>query len=152
MDILYIIIGKSDYFVNTFRRSIKKYFSAFNRSPVYLSEIKSNANINKASDDSAALSISLNQNSITMIHLMLNDLRRPACEVFCSRLHIQGLILHLDSLVALALAESAEKRQTAFLGVVRSVFFDDLRIEHHRVCRNSSAFIEKGDDALAHTT
>ena len=34
---------------------------------------------------------------------MLNDLRRPAGEVFRTRLHIQGLILHLDGLISLAL-------------------------------------------------
>ena len=33
-----------------------------------------------------------------MIHLMLNNLRRPAGEVFCSCLHFQGLILHLEIL------------------------------------------------------
>ena len=46
-----------------------------------------------------------------MIHLMLNDLRRPAGKVFRTCLHIQGLILHLDGLIALALARAAEKRQ-----------------------------------------
>ena len=86
-----------------------------------------------------------------MIHLVLNDLRRPAGEVFCARLHFQGLILHLDGLVALALTGAAEKRQTAFLGVVCAVLLDDLRIEHNRVRRNSSALVEKGDDALANT-
>ena len=84
-----------------------------------------------------------------MIHLMLNDLRRPAGEVLCSRLHFQGLILHLDSFIALTLTGVAEKRQTAFLGVVRAILLDDLGIEHHRVCRSSSALVEKGNDALA---
>ena len=76
-----------------------------------------------------------------MIHLMLNDLRRPAGEVFRARLHIQGLILHLDGLIALALTGAAEKRQTTFLGVIRAVLLDDLGIEHHRICRSSSTFI-----------
>ena len=83
-----------------------------------------------------------------MIHLMLNDLRSPAGEVFRARLHIQGLILHLNGLIALALTRAAEKRQTAFLGIVCAILLDDLGIEHHRVCRCSSALIEKGDDAL----
>ena len=46
-----------------------------------------------------------------MIHLMLNDLRRPTGEVFRSCLHVQGLILHLDGLISLALARAAAKRQ-----------------------------------------
>ena len=86
-----------------------------------------------------------------MIHFMLNDLRCPAREVFCARLHFQGLILHLDGLIALALARAAEKRQTSFLGVVRAVLLDDFGIEHHRIGRSSSALIEKGDNAFAHT-
>ena len=83
-----------------------------------------------------------------MIHLMLNDLSRPAGEVFRARLHVQGLILHLDGLIALALTGAAEKRQTAFLGVVRAVLLDDFGIKHHGVCRSSSALIEKSDNAL----
>ena len=63
-----------------------------------------------------------------MIHLVLNDLCRPASEVFRARLHIQGLILHLDGLLSFALARGAEKRQTAFLGVVRAILLDDLGI------------------------
>ena len=45
-----------------------------------------------------------------MIHLMPNDLRRPAGEVFCARLHFGGLILHLDGLIALTLTGTSEKR------------------------------------------
>ena len=81
---------------------------------------------------------------------MLNDLCRPAGEVFRARLHLQGLILHLDGLIALALTGGAEKRQTSFLGVVCAVLLDDLGVEHYGVCRSSSALIEKGDNALAH--
>ena len=73
----------------------------------------------------------LNQNSVTMIHLMLNDLRRPAGEVLDARLHFQGLILHLDGLIAFTLTRAAEKRQTTFLGVVRAVLLDDFGVEHH---------------------
>ena len=85
-----------------------------------------------------------------MIHLMLNNLCRPAGEVFRARLHFQGLILHLDGLISLTLAGAAEKRQTAFLCVVRAVLLDDFGIEHHGVRSRSSALVEKGDDALAH--
>ena len=86
-----------------------------------------------------------------MIHLMLNDLRCPAGEVFRTRLHFQGLILYLDGFVAFTRARATEKRQTAFLGVVRAVLLDDFGVKHHRICRSSSALIEKGNDALAHT-
>ena len=86
-----------------------------------------------------------------MIYLMLDYLCRPAGEVFRTRLHIQCLILYLDGLIALALSGAAEKRQTAFLGVVRAVLLDDFGIEHHGVSRSSSALVEKGNDALTHT-
>ena len=82
---------------------------------------------------------------------MLNDLRRPAGEVFCTCLQLQGLILHLYGLIALALTGAAEKRQASFLGVVCAVLLDDLGIEHHDVRGGSSALVEKGDDVLAHT-
>ena len=82
---------------------------------------------------------------------MLNNLRSPAGEVFRARLHVQGLILHLDGLIALTLTGAAEKRQTAFLGIVGAVLLDDLGIEHHSVCRSSSALIKKGDNALSDT-
>ena len=85
-----------------------------------------------------------------MIHLMLNDLRSPAGEVFRARLHFQGLILHLDSLITLTLTRATEERQTALFGIVRAVLFDNLGVEHHRVCRSSSALVKKGDDALTH--
>ena len=81
---------------------------------------------------------------------MLNNLSRPAGKVFSACLHLQGLILHLDGLIALTLSEAAKKRQTAFFRVVRAVFLNDFGIEHHCVCRGSSDLLEKGDDALAH--
>ena len=68
-----------------------------------------------------------------MIHLVLNDLSRPAGEIFRTRLHLGGLILHLDGLIALTLTGATEKRQTAFLGVVRAVLPHDLGIEHHGI-------------------
>ena len=84
-----------------------------------------------------------------MIHFMLNDLSRPASEVFRARLHLQGLILYLDGLIALAPTGAAEKRQTAFLGIIRAVLLDDLGIEHYGICRSSSTFVKKCDDAFA---
>ena len=44
-----------------------------------------------------------------MINLVLDDLRRPTGEVFRARLHVQGLILYLDGLIALAFSRIAEK-------------------------------------------
>ena len=80
---------------------------------------------------------------------MLNDLSCPSGEVFRTRFHIQGLILHLDGLIALTLSEAAKKRQTAFFRVVRAVFLNDFGIEHYGIRRSSSDLLEKGDDALA---
>ena len=85
-----------------------------------------------------------------MIHLMLNDLSCPSCEVFRACLHLQGLILHLDGLISLTLTWATEKRQTTFLSIIGAVLLDDLGIEHHRICRSSSTLIEKGNDTLAH--
>ena len=86
-----------------------------------------------------------------MIHLMLNDLRRPAGVGFDAGLQFRGLELYLDGLIAFARAWAAEKRQTTFLSVVRAVPLDDFGIEHYGICRSSSALVEKGDDTLAHT-
>ena len=86
-----------------------------------------------------------------MINLMLNDLRSPAGKVFRTRFHIQGLILHLDGLVAFTRAWAAEKRQTPLLGIVCTVLLDDLGIKHHGICRSSSTFIKKGDYAFTDT-
>ena len=86
-----------------------------------------------------------------MIHLVLDDLRCPAGVGFDARLHLGGLILHLDCLISLTLTGASEKRQATFLGVVCAVLFDDLGIEHHSVCRSSSALVEKSDNALTNT-
>ena len=42
----------------------------------------------------------LYQNPVTMIHLMLNNLRRPAGIGFHSCLHLHGLVLHLDGFIS----------------------------------------------------
>ncbi len=55
-----------------------------------------------------------------MIHLVLNDLRRPAGVGFHSCLHLGSLILHLDGFITLALAGISEKRQTAFFGFMNT--------------------------------
>ena len=84
-----------------------------------------------------------------MIHFVLNNLCRPASEVFCMRFHLKCLKLHFNCFISLTLTGATEKRQAAFLGIVRSVLLDDFGVEHHRVCRSSSALIKKGNDALA---
>ena len=60
-------------------------------------------------------------------------------------------IPRLDCLISLTLPLATKKRQTPFLGIISAVLFDDFGIEHHRVCRCSSALVEKCDDAFAHT-
>ena len=83
-----------------------------------------------------------------MINLMLYYLRRPTCKILGMSFHFKCLKLHFDGFISFALARASEKRQAAFLGVVRPILLDDLGIEHNRICRDSSAFIKKGDDAL----
>ena len=67
-----------------------------------------------------------------MIHLMLNDLCRPAGEVFRARLHFQGLILNLDRFISLALTGGAEKRQAAFLSIVCATLVIDCELGKYR--------------------
>lgn len=86
-----------------------------------------------------------------MINFMLNDLRRPASVGLDTSLHFRGLIPNLDGFIAFALVWAAEKRQTAFLSVVRAIIFDNLWIKHHRVCMRSPTLVEKCDYALLHT-
>ena len=69
------------------------------------------------------LSCMLYQNSVAMIDLVLNDLRRPAGIGFDSCLHVDGLVLYLDGLIASALAGISEEGQTALLGIVCAVLF-----------------------------
>ncbi len=90
----------------------------------------------------------LNQNTFTVIRFVLDNLHRQASVGFDSYLQFQGLILDLDGFIALARARTTKKRQTAFLGVIRTFLLDDLGIEHHGICRSSSTFVKKRDNAL----
>jgi hypothetical protein len=63
---------------------------------------------------------SLNQYPITMINFMLNNLRRPACEILSMSLHLKRLELHFDGLISLALARAAEKRKTTFFRLINT--------------------------------
>ena len=62
------------------------------------------------------------------------------------------MLLHLDGFITFTLAWAAEKRQTAFLGVIRTVLLDDLEIEHHRVCncRRTRADAHHGHETGQH--
>ena len=69
-----------------------------------------------------------NQNTVTMVDLVLNDLRRPSCIYFGIGFHIGGLILHLNGGISFALARSAEERETSLLRIVESRFSDNYRV------------------------
>ena len=51
--------------------------------------------------------LTLDQNTITMIHFVLNDLSRPTGVGLHTCLQFQSLILHLDGLITLAFAWTA---------------------------------------------
>ena len=86
-----------------------------------------------------------------MVYFVLNNLCSPAGVGLDAVLQLHGLILDLDGSIALARARTTEKRQSSLLGVIRTVFFNNLGVEHHSVCRSSSALVKEGDDALLHT-
>lgn len=83
-----------------------------------------------------------------MINFMLNDLRRPASVGLDTSLQFQGLILDLYGFIAFARERAAKKRQTAFLGIVCSVLFDNLGVKHYRVCWGSSTLVEERDNTF----
>ena len=83
-----------------------------------------------------------------MIHFVLNDLCCPAGVCLDASLQFQGLILNLDRFITFTRTQTTEKRQTSLLGVIRTVFFDNLGIEHHGICGCSSTLVEKRDDAF----
>ena len=85
-----------------------------------------------------------------MVNFVLNYLCSPTCEILSMRFHLKRLELHFYCFISFAFSWATEKRQTAFLGVVRAVLFDDLGIEHHRIGRSSSTLIEERNDAFAH--
>ena len=84
-----------------------------------------------------------------MVDLVLNNLCRPAGEVLRARLHVQGLILNFDGLIALTLTGAAEQREASFFGIVGLILFKDDRIHHHCVGRGSSALVQESDDAFS---
>ena len=86
-----------------------------------------------------------------MVDFVLNNLCRPTLVVLGASLHIQGLILDLDGLIAFALTGATEQRETSLFGIVRLILFEDDRVEHYGICRSSSAFVQECDDALSNT-
>ena len=95
--------------------------------------------------------IKLDYNSICMIDFMLDDLCGPAVTGLDAVLHLHSLVLNLDRFIAFTRTRITEKRQSSLLGVIRTILFNDFEIEHHRVCRNSSALVEKSDNMFSHT-
>lgn len=67
-----------------------------------------------------------------MVNLMLYDLHRPVHVCFDACLHLQGLILHLDSLIPSAFTGTAEQWHP-LPGVVRTILFQNDRVEHHGI-------------------
>ena len=67
-----------------------------------------------------------------MVALVLNDLRRPACEFLPSLIPVRVLVLHLDLVITLRSALACE-RQTAFLRVESALFLQNHRIIHNNI-------------------
>lgn len=86
-----------------------------------------------------------------MIHFVLDDLRYPAGIGLDTSMQFQSLILDLDGFITFARALTTEKRQASLLSDICSVLFNDLRIKHYRVRRNSSALVKKYNDPLLNT-
>ena len=55
-----------------------------------------------------------------MVDLVLNDLGAPARKGFHAGLELLVLPLHLDGLIALAGARTAQQRKAAFLCIIRA--------------------------------
>ena len=58
-----------------------------------------------------------------MVDLVLNNLCRPTLVVLGASLHIRGLVLDLDDLVAFTLAGTTKQRQTALFGIIWLILF-----------------------------
>ena len=89
---------------------------------------------------------SLNQDTVAMVNLVLNDLSRPSMKgpLFCLETCI--LISNCNRPVAHNLP-SSRKRQTPLFCLIRLSKPNDLRIKHHY----GSPFIVKHNDALRNT-
>ena len=72
----------------------------------------------------------LNQNSITMINLMLNNFSNQIGEILGLPLELFILKFNRDVLKPLCWPDPL-KRQAAFRCLVRSILRNDFRIDHH---------------------
>ena len=84
-----------------------------------------------------------NQDALTVVKLMLDDLRRPAGKGFIPHLKLLVLVLHLNGLPPPGRPHPG-KGQAALPDLIRAGAFDDLRVEHHRIALP----VLKGDDPL----
>ena len=78
-----------------------------------------------------------------MVNLVLDDLCCPTSEGLEASLELLVLVLYLNGLPALGLTDASEG-EAALLRLVRTGFFDDLRVEHHHV----TALVVKDNDPL----
>ena len=81
-----------------------------------------------------------------MVDFVLDDLGGPAFKGFDPGLEFFRLPTDFDLMEAPALPGSAQQGEAAFLGFVRPVGFEDLRIEHGGI----AAAVLKYDDPLRH--
>ena len=78
-----------------------------------------------------------------MINLVLDNLSRPAGKGFKTGLELLILVLDLDGLPPLCLADT-KQGQASLLRIIAVGTLDDLRVEHHHV----AAFVIKSNDPL----
>ena len=86
-----------------------------------------------------------------MVYFVLNYLRSPPGKILRMSFHLKRLELYFYRLISFAFTRAAEKRKTSFLGFIYTGLSYYLRIKHNRICRDSTAFIEKCYDALSYT-
>lgn len=82
-----------------------------------------------------------------MVDFMLNNLRSLTSKGFDAGFEFVSLQLHSNRLIAFAFAGASEQGKTTFFCIIRSCFFDNLRIEHNHIC----SFIIKHNNPLADT-
>ena len=89
----------------------------------------------------------LNENTVTVIDLVLDNLCSPAGKGFQPGLECGILVFYFDFLKSFCRAGPAQQGKAAFLGFVFAAAADDFGIQHDHVV----AVTVKGDDAPGHT-
>ena len=87
---------------------------------------------------------SSNQNAVAVVDLVLDDLCGEAGVARRSPSESLILILYADRLVSRAGSGTSQKREAAFLRLIRPGLADDLRVIHHRIF----TVVAERDDAL----